>query len=204
MMKNAMLCLMSLTTFLLGGEIIPQMSEPGKIIREDDYSKSGKNLFVKKSFKSIEGSLMIEDHDPKAHSANSHTKFPHKNYIVAFDLFLENEKSSFGFWLGGGHGLGLQFTADKLMIKNGKIKRESHVLPTGQWIPVMIERIGHELVLQINSSKSVYYTSGDKLDGALDAIGIKCFEGTYKLDNVKVWEASQKSDWDKIKRKMKL
>lgn len=190
-------------TSLYAGDLQPKMSVPGKVVLQDDYSKSGKNLFVKKSFKAVDGSLQIKDHDPKAHSANSHTKFSHQNYIVEFDLFLENEKSSFGFFLGGGHGLGLQFTAKKLMIKNGKIKRETHDLPTGHWIPVMIERFGNELVLQINSSDSIYYTSGDKLNTDLDAIGIKCFEGTFKLDNVKVWEARQKADWNKLKSKIK-
>lgn len=202
MIKHVFLSLLFFGPVVLGGEIIPQMSTLGKVILEDDYTKSGKNIFVKKNFKSENGSLIIKDHDPKAHSANSHTKFSHENYAVSFDLFLENDKSSFGFFLGGGHGLGLQFTAKKLMIKNGKIRRESHDLPTGTWIPVMIERIGNELVLQINSSTSVYYTSGDRLNEALGQIGIKCFEGTYKLDNFKVREASKKKDWDKIKSKI--
>lgn len=184
---------------LLADSIQPKMSVPKKVILEDDYSKSGKNMFARKNFITKDGALQIIDHDPKVHSANSHTKFGHKNYIVSFDLYLEDEKSTFGFYLGGGHGLGFTFNKGKFAIKNGKIQREAIKLPTKQWIPVVVERVGNELVFQIVSSKNTFYTTGAKLNEALDSIGIKCFGGTYKLDNFKAWESEIKSDWASIK-----
>jgi len=192
------------------------MCERGKELVSDDFSAAT----IAKEWKVQKGTWTITDGALKGVELKSDMHAA----VVRRDLKAHNFIVQFSFRFEGGRQVGLSIndtkghvcraiiTAAQVSLvkdkadKNGPEKpnvldRQSVVLKSGEWHTAVIEVFGKEMAGSIDG-QTILFGSNDGIDVEKANFGFPIAGEGVSIDNVRVWEASAKSDWPAKRQKL--
>ena len=192
------------------------MCERGKVLISDDFSAAtiAKEWRVSKGTWTItDGALKGVELKSDMHAAVVRRELKARNFIVQFS-----------FRFDGGRQVGLSINDTKGHVcrailtpglvslvkdkpdKNGPEKpavldRQSLALKAGEWHTAVIEVFGKEMAGTIDG-QTILFGANDGIDVEKANFGFPIAGDGVSIDNVRVWEASAKSDWPAKRQKL--
>ncbi|MCX6898311.1 MAG: hypothetical protein NT105_06380 [Verrucomicrobia bacterium] len=228
-------------TELSAADKLPILGKPGKLLFEDDFSRSAMppKWRLGKGFWEIHDGVVAAAENPDDHHgayAYAEPRFPYKDIVAEFSFKFDGstgchlmmEDSNYK-GAHAGHIIRATVTPTSAQLadsKFGTMKNEIYeknkdpntspeekkqiqesikdkaasfkiALDPGKWHQARVEVVGDEMLISIDNQPVGYLKSEGVTHPTKNMVGFTVAGKSTQLDNVKVWDATVRSDWSR-------
>ncbi|MEN9576309.1 MAG: hypothetical protein RL514_4164 [Verrucomicrobiota bacterium] len=210
-----LLATFSLATALAAAEPVADlpttMSERGKLRFSDDFA--GEALkpewgLLKGKWALVNGALRGTEVETDNHAAVTRNRFDYRNAVIQLSFKLDGCKTaSLSLNNQQGHVGRVLLTPKDFTVQRDKPSKQSaekaakldtkeSQLADGQWHTLLVELVGDRMLARVDG-KVVAFGEHAGLDTEKKDFGFTVAGSSLLVDNVRVWEATPKKDFDK-------
>ena len=197
------------------GDLETLMCERGKLVLSDDFATGPSKTWriAKGKWESVDGVTQAAELEADKHGAVIRANLPVHNLVVQYAFLLEGAKTTtFSINDAKGHNSRVIVNANGITARKDDHDHEGPdkavalqsvktPIREGQWHTLVIEVNGPEFLARLDG-KQVVYGSHAAIDVDKTNIGLTVGGQSVKFKNLRVWEATPKSDWSKTKAKL--
>ena len=187
------------------------MSERGKLLFSDDFAGEAIKPEwgqLKGKWAVVNGALRGSEVETDNHAAVTRNRIAYRNAVIQFSFKLDGCKSaSLSLNNQAGHVGRVLLTPKDFTVqrdkpnkqgteKAAKLDTKEAKLADGQWHTLLVELVGDRMLARLDG-KVVAFGEHAGLDTEKKDFGFTVAGSSLLVDNVRVWEATPKKDFDK-------
>lgn len=191
------------------------MSEPGKVLFQDDLSQSLNKEWraAKGKWEVVAGAIKGSELKSDMHGAVTRHSMPFQNVIIQYSFKLEGAKgTSLSINDSKGHTCRVAINSTGFSVrkdshdKNDKdpaVTLETQSLPIapGEWHTMSVEILGKEMLACLDG-KEVAFGAHEGIDVAKSNFGLTVAGESVSFKNLRVWEALPSKSWEANKARL--
>lgn len=191
------------------------MCERGKLLLSEDFDKPLGSAWkaAKGKWEVAAGAMKGEELPADMHGAVIRTNLKLRNVVVQYSFKLDGAKmTTFSINDAKGHNSRVLVNAESFTARKDDhdhagpdqavvLQAVKTPISTGEWHTLVIEIQGREFLARLDG-KQVAYGSHEQIDVEKTNIGLTVAGASASFKDLRIWEATAKSDWAATKAKL--